>query len=118
MKKSRRVTIRMTSAAEADLEHILRWTTNRFGKVQARAYARTVYAAIESLADRGAAQSGVKVRNEIGPGLFTLHVARQGRKGRHFLLLRIATGEPLRHVVEILRVLHDAMDLPQHVPED
>ena len=57
---------------------------------------------------------GVKSRDEIAKGLLTLHVARSGRKGRHFLLFRIGADKD-QQVIEILRVLHDVMDLQLHV---
>ena len=56
---------------------------------------------------------GAKARDEIAPGVCTLHVARHGRKGRHFVVFRVAEGK----IVEVLRLLHDSMDLARHVPE-
>jgi toxin ParE1/3/4 len=56
--------------------------------------------------------TGSKVRNDIMAGLRTLHVARHGRRGRHFLLFRVAKG----HIIEIGRILHDQVDLPRHLP--
>jgi toxin ParE1/3/4 len=41
-----------------------------------------------------------------------LHVARRGRRGRHFLLYRAAEGQ----IIEIGRILHDQMDLQRHFP--
>jgi len=42
------------------------------------------------------------------------HVARGGRKGRHIILFRI--GSPAKPpTIDVLRLLHDAMDLPHHV---
>jgi toxin ParE1/3/4 len=56
--------------------------------------------------------AGSKARDEIMPGLRTLHVARHGRRGRHFLLYRIVKGR----IIEIGRILHDQMDLQRHLP--
>ena len=50
-------------------------------------------------------------RPEIGRGLRTLRIARPGRRASHFLLYRIAEDG----AVEVVRFLHDAMDLPRHV---
>jgi toxin ParE1/3/4 len=55
---------------------------------------------------------GSKAREEIMPGLRTLHVARHGRRGRHFLMYRVAT----KTTIDIVRILHDAMDLQGHIP--
>lgn len=49
--------------------------------------------------------------------MYTLHVARQGRKGRHFMVFRVGR-KPGREVIEGLRLLHDSMDLQQHLPTD
>jgi len=106
--------VRLTAAAEADFEDILRWTVGRFGEAQARIYAETLSRALEALAG-GPNVIGVKARDDIAQGLFTLHVARQGRRGRHFVLFRIGHDQR-REVIEVLRLLHDAMDLPRHLP--
>ena len=39
----------------------------------------------------------------------------QGRKGRHFIMFRTGHDKD-RKVIEVLRILHDAMDLPRHLP--
>jgi toxin ParE1/3/4 len=106
--------VRLTAAAEADFEDTLHWTVRHFGEAQARVYAETLSAALEALT-AGPAALGSKARDDIGRGLFTLHVARQGRKGRHFVVFRIGKDQG-REVIEVLRLLHDAMDLPRHVP--
>ncbi len=106
--------VRLTAAAEADFHNILRWTVERFGEAQARVYATTLTDALEALI-AGPTVAGAKARDEIAKGLFTLHVARQGRKGRHFAMFRIGRDGG-RRVIEVLRLLHDAMDLARQVP--
>lgn len=106
--------VRLTAAAEADFQGILRWTLEHFGEAQVRVYAETLSAALEALA-AGPTVIGAKARNDIAKGLFTLHVARHGRKGRHFVMFRIGHDQG-REVIEVLRLLHDAMDLPRHLP--
>jgi toxin ParE1/3/4 len=54
---------------------------------------------------------GARAREDIQPGIRPLHVARQGRAGRHFVVFR-ATGSD----IDVLRLLHDSMDLPRHLP--
>ncbi len=54
------------------------------------------------------------MRDEIGMGIRTLHVARQGRKGRHFVAFSVSEG----HINNVLRLLHDSMGLATHLPED
>jgi toxin ParE1/3/4 len=109
-------TVRLTAAAEADFEEILRWTVDQFGEAQARIYAGTVSAALDELA-AGPSAVGAKKRDDILKGIFTLHVARKGRKGRHLVMFRVGRA-PDHDVIEILRLLHDAMDLQRHLPPD
>jgi toxin ParE1/3/4 len=105
-------TVRLTATAEADFQTIIAWTLERFGDRQARLYAEVLSSAIAALTS-GPATIGAKERHEIRKGLFTLHVARQGHKGRHFVLFRVRRD---RRQVEILRLLHDAMDLQSQAP--
>jgi len=107
-------TLRIASAAESDFEAIIAWTLEQFGDAQAAVYAGTLSSAVQELT-AGPAQPGIKARSEIGRGLFTLHVARNGRRGRHFVLFRV---DPSHRQIDILRILHDSMDLARHVPED
>ena len=111
---TRRWTVRLTATAEADFEEILRWTVDQFGKAQARIYAETVSAALSDLG-AGPTVVGAKKRDDILKGVFMLHVARKGRKGRHFVMFRVGRA-PDNDVIEVLRLLHDAMDLQRHVP--
>ena len=108
--------VRLAAAAEADIEEILRWTAERFGERQTRIYAKTLAAALKELSE-GFEASGARARSDIARGLFTLHVARHDRKGRHFVMFRIGRDRQTE-VIEVLRVLHDAMDLPRHVPSE
>lgn len=110
----RRWTIRLTAAAEADFHEIVRWTSQQFGEVQAGAYAETLSAALTALLS-GPTVADVRQRNDIVKGLFTLHVAREGRRGRYFLMFRIGHDQS-RDVIDVLRFLHDAMDLQRHMP--
>jgi toxin ParE1/3/4 len=107
-------TVRLTETAEADFRKIVDWTLDQFGEKQAFVYAGTITAALEALND-GPTTVGVKERSEIAKGLFTLHVTRDGRRGRHFVLFRVADKGRSR-TIEVLRLLHDAMDLERHVP--
>ncbi len=105
--------VRLASQAEQDLFDIILWTAENFGTKQAEHYAETISLAIEALHD-GPDILESRMRDEIGMGIRTLHVARQGRKGRHFVAFSVSEG----HVINILRLLHDSMDLAIHLPED
>jgi toxin ParE1/3/4 len=106
-------TVRLSSAAEADYQQILRWTVENFGTAQARHYANTLSSALKALS-AGPAIIGVKERPEIGNNIRTLHVARNGRKGRHFIMFRLGSIQG-RDVIDVLRLLHDSMDLERHL---
>ena len=108
--------LRLTASAEVDLQSILAWTRDRFGIAQARAYAETLTAALDALVNAGPSTAGAKPRDEIAKGLFILHVARLGRKGRHFVLFRVGLEEGTRRqILDVLRILHDAMDLSRNI---
>ena len=108
--------VRLTVAVETDFESIIGWTLEQFGNVPARLYAQVLSSAVEALTV-GPDLPGAKARSEIGKHLFTLHVAREGNRGRHFVLFRVDAA-PGRRQIDVLRILHDAMDLQRHVLED
>ena len=101
--------LRQADQVEIDLLEITSWTNQHFGLKQADGYAETLTLAIEALRD-GPAIIGTKEREDIGPGIRTLHVARLGRSGRHFVVFRESAGQ----IIDILRLLHDSMDLSRH----
>ena len=103
--------VRLAAKAELDFSEIITWTIENFGERQADIYAATLTLAIEALHD-GPQQLGAKARDDIGLGIRTLHVARRGRSGRHFVVFREATYQR----IDVLRLLHDNMDLGRHIP--
>jgi toxin ParE1/3/4 len=103
--------VRLGAAAELDFANIVKWTTENFGARQSRVYQKTLVQAIGELAE-GPNVAGSKARDEIMPGLRTVHVARHGRRGRHFLIYRVAA----KTTIEIVRILHDRMELQRHLP--
>ncbi len=108
---ARRWRVRLGVAAEVDFANILKWTTENFGARHSRAYRDTLVQAIGELAD-GPNVAGSRARDEIMAGIRTLHVARRGRRGSHFLMYRAAPNS----TIEIVRILHDRMDIQRHVP--
>lgn len=107
----RRWRVRLGAAAELDFANILKWTTENFGARQSRVHRDTLVQTIGELAGSPDV-AGSRTRDEIMPGLRTLHVARHGRRGSYFLMYRIAR----RGTIEIVRILHDRMDLQRHLP--
>ena len=109
----RRWKVRLTAAAEADVRGIFLWTVEHFGVDQARRYRATLFAALRDL-DDGPETTGVRDRAELGRNLKSLHVARHGRRGRHVILFTTGTEDR----IQILRILHDSMDLARHLPAE
>jgi toxin ParE1/3/4 len=105
--------VRLGSEAEKDFVRILKYTADTFGEQQAKVYKITLIDAIAAL-ESGPEVPGSSARDEILPNLRSLHVARSGRRGRHFILYRQAAGQ----VIEVVRILHDAMELASHIPPE
>ncbi len=103
--------IRIGNEAEKDFARILKYTKDTFGEGQLDVYRVTLIEALAAL-EAGADVLGSAARDEILPNLRTLHVARKGRRGRHFILYRAAQG----NVIDVIRILHDQMDLARHIP--
>ena len=101
----------LSTPAERDLTEITRWTAENFGARQAVAYRDLILEALIQLR-LGPEVPGARPRPELGLRLYTLNAARLGKPSRHFLLYRPRDGR----VIEILRVLHQSMDIERHVP--
>jgi len=102
--------LRLGQQAARDYGEIVRWTVKSFGVQQAEIYAKTIALAMQALMD-GPEIAGSNLREDIAPGIRTLHVARRGRKGRHFIVFRVGSA----YTIDVLRLLHDSMDLSRHL---
>lgn len=103
--------VRLGAVAEVDFANILKWTAENYSARQAAIYRDALVQTIGDLAN-GPNVRGSRARDDIMPGLRTLHVVRHGRRGRRFLLYRAVEGG----IIEIGRILHDRMDLQRHLP--
>ena len=104
--------VHLAATAEADHRDILIWTYDRFGVVQARIYEGILNAALASLS-RGPAIAGVRSATELPGGFLKLHVRQRGGKGRHVIVFRVRGNDD---TIEVLRILHDSMDVARHLP--
>lgn len=104
-------TVRLADQAAQDVEDILDWTLEQFGPMQLESYTDVINAALEAL-DAGPQLIDVRRRPELGDDVAILHVARRGRKGRHQLVFRV---DETACLIEILRILHDSVDLARHL---
>jgi toxin ParE1/3/4 len=106
-----RIVFRWTYAGPEDVEIIEPLKSQGAENQVARHDQKTLVQATGELAD-GPDVTGYKARDEIMPGLRTVHVARHGRRGSPFLMYRVAP----KTTIEIIRILHDRMDLQRHLP--
>lgn len=112
---------RISHDAQADIVDILRFTHNRFGDAARRRYQALIGAALEAVAT-DPQQVGSISREELGAGLRSIHLvycrsmpnAGKVVRPRHSVFYRVATDQ----VLEVVRVLHDSMDLDQHLPRN
>lgn len=97
----------LTEAAKADIRAILRRTREQFGPLQVPKYRALLTDARKRIREQptlGHAREGL-------PSDWRLfHISQPGRAARHFLLYVVREAEG---VVIVLRVLHDAMNIPR-----
>jgi toxin ParE1/3/4 len=102
--------IHVSNQARRDIAEALAWTRDRFGEDKEEEYWDLILAAFADLARD---PEKARRRPELHPQARTFHIARRGKRARHFLLLSIAEPD----TVEIARLLHDSMDLASHLPQ-
>jgi toxin ParE1/3/4 len=96
--------------AEKDFVSILKYTKDNFGLPQASIYKEMILKTLAAL-DDGSYIIGSKSCEEILPNLRSLHVSRKGNRGRHIVFYR----ETKNNIIEVIRILHDAMDLESNI---
>lgn len=100
--------IRLHPQAEDDIADVLTYTLERFGLQQYGRYEQIIEEALARVAERPDVGRAFPDR----AGLFLYSIGRRGRHASHQLLYRLlADGR-----VEILRLLHDSMDVSRHIP--
>ena len=110
---------RLSGPAKADIVNLLAWTERQFGEAARVRYATLITAALRDISSQPD-RVGNLLRPELGEGVRSWHLslsrgrARTAmgivRRPRHFLIYRIE-GD----LVVVGRVLHDAMELAQHI---
>jgi toxin ParE1/3/4 len=100
-------TVDLAPDALEDVEEITRWTFHQFGLFRSRAYTEALTQVLADLVT-GPSHPGVQ-RLDIGPLIFSIHMARHYRRARHMVIFRVASHES--RSIEVIRVLHDAMNL-------
>ncbi|MBN2232710.1 MAG: type II toxin-antitoxin system RelE/ParE family toxin [Deltaproteobacteria bacterium] len=103
--------VRIARRADQDMADILAWTADRFSPQQTEVYAETLLLSLNALL-QGPTVPGAKKRDDIHPDVFVLPVARQGRRGWYFIVFR---PDEVNRGIDVLRILHDSMDMRRHV---
>ena len=98
------MTIDLTEAAISDLQSIRDYTLETWGEPQEQEYLDALWTLFEEiLAD----PERWRFRNDLFAGC---QIASQGK---HVILFRIDT-----EVLQVVRILHSAMDFRRHLPEE
>ncbi len=97
-----------TGRARRDIAEALAYSRRRWGDQQAVAYRALMAAAFETIA---ADPRRGRPRLASHPDVLLFRIARPGQPARHVIVYRVRPP----NVIEVLRVLHDAMDLKQHL---
>jgi toxin ParE1/3/4 len=105
--------VRLSFAAEADLDDIVFWTADRFGEAQARAYESILKNALLSL-QNGPSHAGSRPRPDIAPRLYALHASRHSRRARHIIFFELVGSDR----IDVVRILRDGMDFRAHLLPD
>lgn len=111
---------RLSEDAEEELVGLLGWSEFHFGEDAAVRYETLVSRAIRDLAE-DPVRPGSKLRPDLGPELYVYHLSHSRKRAetptgivqrpRHFIVYRFDA-----ETLFIVRILHDAMDLPEHLP--
>ena len=110
--------LRLSALAQADIVNVLAWTAQRFGDQAQARYEQLLAKALRDLSAEPL-RLGSAARPELGNGVRSYHLRHSRKRSevarpRHLILYGIADGS----IVEVGRVLHDAMELERHVAFD
>ncbi|MCU1776482.1 type II toxin-antitoxin system RelE/ParE family toxin [Pseudomonas sp. 14P_5.3_Bac1] len=103
---------RITNAARADIVDILRLSQTQFGDQARQRYTALILAALRALASTPyrIGSHDRRDRRELAPGLRSYHLIYS----RHIVFYRVANDD----LIEVVRLLHNAMDVQLHLPND
>jgi toxin ParE1/3/4 len=110
--------VNVSPKARRDVRDILRWSHEQFGREARKRYRRLIQQAFDDLRD-DPDRLGVSTRDELAADIRLFHIRHSRRRSsatdrvstpRHFIIFR-RTGDQ----VNVLRVLHDSMDLASHL---
>jgi toxin ParE1/3/4 len=113
--------LRLSALAEQDIEDILAHSEREFGESARLRYEALLEAAFQALLENPE-RPGVRLRGELGAGVRSYHLrfarervrSRRVHAPRHLIIFRRVE----RDMLQIGRVLHDAMELAAHLPPE
>jgi toxin ParE1/3/4 len=105
--------LRLAAAAISDIKSVLDHTLEQFGPLKHKEYKTLIRDALANIAI-DPMRPPAKRRAELHPDARTYHVGQRGKRARHLFVYRVI-GEEL---VDVSRLLFDAMNLTKHLPED
>jgi|SRR5580704_11945175 toxin ParE1/3/4 len=101
---------RIHPLVEDDVADVLAYTLERFGLGQVHRYEQIIEEALTRLIEHPESGRALKIR----AGFFLYSIERRGRRASHQFLYRVLEDGR----VEVLRLLHDSMDVARHIPRD
>lgn len=114
---------RISNAARADIVDILRLSQTRFGDQARQRYQTLILTALKAVASTPYC-IGSHDRDELAPGRRSYHLTYSRQQARHphgtvksprhVVFYRLANDD----VIEVVRFLHDAMEVQLHLPND
>ncbi|MFT4297213.1 MAG: type II toxin-antitoxin system RelE/ParE family toxin [Micropruina sp.] len=112
---------RLSAAAQSDVAGILAWSQEQFGESARKRYQALLSAALRDVAAQPEGIGAIR-RPELGDDFVTWHL----RLSRNHVPSTVGTVQRPRHllvyrhvesVVEVVRVLHDSMELSRHLED-
>ena len=114
---------RISNAARADIVDILRLSQTQFGDQARQRYQTLILTALQALASKPYC-IGSHDRDELAPGLRSYHLTHSRQQAKqthgtvksplHIVFYRVANDD----VIEVVRLLHDALEVQLHLTND
>lgn len=107
-------TVELSETALSDFDEIIHHTLNDFGQMQADRSRDLIAQSLQELSETGPKHPLASDRSELRPAMKSLPIRRRGVNARHVLFFTEGNGHPDKSIL-IVRILHDAMDVIDHL---
>jgi toxin ParE1/3/4 len=115
--------LHLARRADADIDDLLDWSESRFGREARERYATLLETALADIA-ADPVRPGSRSRPELGANRRSYHLRYSQHRAkiragfvsrpRHAIYYRVVTAD----LINVERVLHDAMDVGRHLPTE